>query len=63
VWFVDGAGFPGGAADDTIAGAGVGVRLRAGEGFTLKVDAARAIGERSAADEPGVVHFSVNQRW
>ena len=63
VWFVDGAGFPGGATDDTIAGAGVGVRLRAGEGFTLKVDAARAIGERSAVDEPGVVHFSVNQRW
>jgi len=63
VWFLDAAGFPGGASDDTIAGAGVGIRLRAGEGFTLKVDAARAIGDRSAADELGVVHFSVSQRW
>ena len=63
VVFVDAAGFPGGASDDNIAGAGVGIRLRAGEGFTLRVDAARAIGDRSAADEPGVVHFSVSQRW
>ena len=63
VWFVDGAGFRSVATDDTIAGVGVGIRLSAGEGFTLKVDAARAIGERSAVDEPGVVHFSVNQRW
>ncbi len=63
VVFADAAGFPGGASDDTIAGAGVGIRLRAGDGFTLRVDAARAIGDRSAADELGVVHFSVSQRW
>jgi len=37
VVFVDAAGFPGGASDDNIAGAGVGIRLRAGEGFTLRV--------------------------
>lgn len=63
VVFFDTAGFPGGGPDDNIAGAGAGVRLRAGEGFSLKLDAARAVGDRTDQDEPGVVHFSVSQRW
>ncbi len=63
VWFVDAAGFPGGQTDDTIVGIGVGLRVRVGEGFTLRVDAARAAGERSARDEAGVVHFSTSLRW
>ncbi len=63
VWFVDAAGFPGDEPDDNIAGVGVGLRVRVGEGFTLRVDAARAVGDRSARDDSGVVHFSANQRW
>ena len=63
VVFVDAAGFPGDGPDDSIAGAGAGLRVRAGDGFTLKADVARAVGDRTDQDEPVVVHFSVSQRW
>ena len=63
VWFMDAAGFHGAGANDNIAGAGIGVRLHAGEGFTLRLDAARAVGDRAAQDDLGLVHFSVSQRW
>lgn len=63
VVFVDVAGFPGDETQETIAGAGAGVRMGVGKGFTLKLDAARAVEGRTAQDERGVVHFSLSQRW
>ena len=63
VAFFDAAGFPEAVGEETIAGAGAGLRAGVGKGFTLKLDAARAVSGRAPTDKSGSVHFSLNQRW